>query len=64
MYVNLNGRLVRRVGHRYFAVAHPSEQSLAQRVASVSASGIRGNPFRRILEQGGRARVISNQSRR
>ena len=59
MIYDLHGRICTRRGDRYFAVPKPA--SRVDRVAARSASGIMRNPFDRVLEQAGRARVIANQ---
>jgi hypothetical protein len=55
----IHGRVCILVGRRYFAVPKTGELT-ADKLASTSASGIVGNPYERILAQGGTARVISN----
>jgi hypothetical protein len=61
MLHEIHGRICRKVGNRYFAMPPLRRPTLVDRLASVSASGIRSNPWNAVDRQTGRARVISNQ---
>lgn len=59
MVYDIHGRICVKRGNRFYAIAKPTTKT--DRIAARSASGVARNPWDRVDEQKGRARVIANQ---